>query len=73
MSDVQIGQACDTLHVDVYKCICLKSNNEKITSPKHRYITLFLDYKCLLISLQTLKRAIIVYCGVILKLHTLSA
>lgn len=29
MSDIQIAHECDTLHVDLYKSIWLKSNNEK--------------------------------------------
>ncbi len=32
MNVVDVGQACDTLHVDLFNSISQKSNNENMTS-----------------------------------------
>ncbi len=45
MNDVQMGQACDTLHVDLFNSILKKSNNEKMMSPKIHILTVFPDDK----------------------------
>ncbi len=35
MNSVQIEQACDTLHEDLFNSVCQKWNNEKMTLPNH--------------------------------------
>ncbi len=45
MNDLHIEQPSDMLHVDLLYSICQKSNNEKVTSPKDTYLSLFLDDK----------------------------
>ncbi len=73
MSNLNIGQTCDALHVDLFKRMCLMSNNEQMNSSIHTYITLLLDHKCLILSFLITQHGRIVCCSLQLKLPTLTA
>ncbi len=47
MKAVQIGQACDTLHANLFNGISEKSDNEKFTLPKYTDFTPLIDAKWL--------------------------